>query len=105
LTLLYFTAQNIDRLVSFYRASLKTGKIFAIDFYTANILGCLQNYGGIPYPSENYANIRVFFPQLRFSFNNGTNRIIEKVYFLNNLVTFRGGAMRLRIFLTRWLRL
>jgi len=44
-------------------------------------------------------------PQLRFSFNNGTNRIIEKVYFLNNLVTFRGGAIRLRSFLTRWLRL
>ena len=62
MTLLYFSAQNIDRLVSFYRASLKTGKIFVIDFYTANILGCLQNYGEIPYPSENYANIRVFFP-------------------------------------------
>ena len=38
MTLLYFSAQNIDRLVSFYRASLKTGKIFAIDFYTANFL-------------------------------------------------------------------
>ena len=62
MTLLYFSAQNIDRLVSFYRASLKTGKIFAIDFYTANILGCLKDYGEIPYPFENYANIRVFFP-------------------------------------------
>lgn len=62
MTLLYFSAQNIDRLVSFYRASLRTGKIFAIDFYTANILGCLKDYAKIPYPSENYANIRVFFP-------------------------------------------
>ena len=62
MTLLYFSAQNIDRLVSFYRASLKTGKIFAIDFYTANILGCLKDYARIPYPSKNYANIRVFFP-------------------------------------------
>ena len=62
MTLLYFSAQNIDRLVSFYRASLKTGKIFVIDFYTANILGCLKDYARIPYPSENYANIRVFFP-------------------------------------------
>lgn len=62
MTLLYFSAQNIDRLVSFYRASLRGGKIFAIDFYTANILGCLKDYGEIPYPSENYANIRVFFP-------------------------------------------
>ena len=62
MTLLYFSAQNIDRLVSFYRASLKGGKIFAIDFYTANILGCLKDYGEIPYPSKNYPNIRVFFP-------------------------------------------
>lgn len=62
MTLLYFSAQNIDRLVSFYRASLRGGKIFVIDFYTANILGCLKDYAKIPYPSENYANIRVFFP-------------------------------------------
>jgi ribonuclease J len=62
ITLLYFSAQNIDRLVSFYRASLKTGKIFAIDFYTAHILGCLKDYARIPYPSKDYANIRVFFP-------------------------------------------
>ena len=62
MTLLYFSAQNIDRLVSFYRASLRTGKIFVIDFYTANILGCLKDYASVPYPSKDYSNIRVFFP-------------------------------------------
>jgi len=62
MTLLYFSAQNIDRFVSFYRASLKMGKIFVIDFYTANILDCLKDYAMIPYPSKDYANIRVFFP-------------------------------------------
>jgi len=60
MTLLYFSAQNIDRLVSFYRASLKTGKIFVIDFYTANILGCLKDYARIPYPSKDYANIKEY---------------------------------------------
>ena len=30
--------------------------------YIANILGCLKDYARIPYPSENYPNIRVFFP-------------------------------------------
>jgi len=62
MTLLYFSAQNIDRLVSFYRASLRTGKIFAIDFYTANILGGLKDAARIPYPSKAYPNIKVFFP-------------------------------------------
>jgi len=49
-------------LVSFYRASLRTGKIFAIDFYTANILGGLKDAARIPYPSKAYPNIKVFFP-------------------------------------------
>jgi len=33
-------------------------------YYSAvgNILGCLQDYGEISYPSKNYPNIRVFFP-------------------------------------------
>jgi ribonuclease J len=58
LTLLYFSAQNIDRLVSFYRASLKTGKIFAIGFYTANILDCLKDYARIPYPEKSGKEIK-----------------------------------------------
>jgi len=37
-------------------------KIFAIDFYTANILGCLKDDARIPYLSKDYPNIRVFFP-------------------------------------------
>jgi len=35
LALIFCSGQNIDRLVSAYRACLKTGKIFVIDLYTA----------------------------------------------------------------------
>ena len=62
ITLMYFSGQNIDRLVSFYRASLKTHKIFVIDVYTANILDALHEFSEIPFPSDRYKNIRVFFP-------------------------------------------
>jgi ribonuclease J len=60
--LMYFSGQNIDRLVSFYRAAIKTNKLFVIDVYTANILEALKEFAAIPFPSDRYNNIRVFFP-------------------------------------------
>lgn len=57
------SAQNIDRIVSFYRAAIKTNRILLIDFYTANILKLLNNYSKIPYPSRNFKNIRVYYPK------------------------------------------
>lgn len=57
------SGQNIDRLVSFYRASIKLQRIFVIDIYTANVLSKLRQLGSqIPYPSKDYPNIRVFYP-------------------------------------------
>jgi ribonuclease J len=32
------SSQNIDRLVSFYRASLQLDRIFVVDVFTANVL-------------------------------------------------------------------
>lgn len=60
--LLYLSGQNIDRLVSFYRASLRTKRIFVIDIYTANILDTLKDFAKLPFPSKKYSNIRVFYP-------------------------------------------
>lgn len=57
------SSQNIDRLVSFYKATVTLGKIFIIDVYTANVLSDLQSLGNnLPHPSADYPNIRVFFP-------------------------------------------
>lgn len=57
------SSQNIDRLVSFYKAASSLDKIFVVDVYTANILFELRQLGNnLPYPSREYANIRVFFP-------------------------------------------
>lgn len=54
--------QNIDRLVSFYKASLRTKRTFVIDVYAANILDALKDSARLPYPSLDYKNIRVCFP-------------------------------------------
>ncbi len=68
------SSQNIDRLVSFYRAALRLGKLFVVDVYTANVLFELRSLGNhLPYPSGEYPNIRVFFP-FRL-----TQKIFEKI--------------------------
>ena len=61
IALIQSSSQNIDRIVSFYRAALRLGKIFVVDVYTANILHELNALGNnIPFPS--YAKIKVFYP-------------------------------------------
>jgi len=62
INLIYTSGQNIDRLVSIYRACKRTGKILAIDFYIANVLKKLSEFGAIPYPAINFPEIKIFFP-------------------------------------------
>ncbi|RMF93427.1 MAG: MBL fold metallo-hydrolase [Candidatus Schekmanbacteria bacterium] len=57
------SSQNIDRLVSFFKAARRTKRLFVSDVYTSNVLA---EIGGktIPHTSKGYGNIRVyFFPQ------------------------------------------
>jgi len=57
------SSQNIDRLVSFYRVASRLGRTFVVDVYTANALHELRQLGNsLPYPSETYQNIKVFYP-------------------------------------------
>jgi len=59
-TFLFVSSQNIDRLVSAYRACLKTDSIFVSDLYTAFILDTLNKISkGIP--CFDWKNIRVKF--------------------------------------------
>lgn len=58
---LYFSAQNVDRLVSFYKAALSMKRLLVIDVYTAYIMLKMKRFGKLPYPSRLYRNIRIFF--------------------------------------------
>ncbi len=63
IVLIYTSGQNIDRLVSIYRACKKTGRIFVIDFYVATVLFEIASFGfKIPYPSPAFPEIKVFYP-------------------------------------------
>jgi ribonuclease J len=60
ITFLFSSSQNIDRLVSAYRACLKTDSIFVIDVYTAFILDSLKKCSK-HIPQFNWKNIRIKF--------------------------------------------
>lgn len=62
INLVYASGQNIDRLVSIYKACIRTDKIFVIDVYVAKILKVLSKFAQIPYPSTYFKNLLVLYP-------------------------------------------
>jgi hypothetical protein len=60
ITFLFTSSQNIDRLVSAYKACLRTDSIFVIDLYTAYILDRLKEVSE-NIPQYNWKNIRIKF--------------------------------------------
>ena len=60
---IYTSGQNIDRLVSFYKAACKTNRLFVIDIYTATILDELKEFADLPHAGDMFKNIKVFYPE------------------------------------------
>ncbi|MBN1184310.1 MAG: MBL fold metallo-hydrolase [Bacteroidales bacterium] len=61
INVVYASGQNIDRIVSVYKACKRTGKIMVVDIYVATILKEISEFGGTPYPSKAFENIKVIF--------------------------------------------
>lgn len=53
------SAQNIDRLVSLYRACKRTGRTLIIDLYTAEVLRAIGNAN---IPQSDWPNMAVYVP-------------------------------------------
>lgn len=51
INLIYTSGQNIDRLVSIYKACINTDKILVADVYVATILKELSKFARLPFPS------------------------------------------------------
>lgn len=62
ITLIYTSGQNIDRITSIYRACIRTGKTLVVDVYVAKVLKELSKHADIPYPSDDFKNLKVLFP-------------------------------------------
>ncbi|HLO77402.1 MAG TPA: MBL fold metallo-hydrolase [Magnetospirillum sp.] len=52
-----WSAQNIDRVVTLYRACLRTGRTLVVDLYTAEVLDMLAAFGRLPRPG--WRNLKV----------------------------------------------
>lgn len=59
LSLVLASAQNIDRMVTLYRAAKRTGRTLIIDIYAAEILRATGNPN---IPQSHWANVAVFVP-------------------------------------------
>lgn len=55
------SSQNIDRLVTLFRATVRSQRLFIIDFYTAEVLERLGKYANVPQAS--WPKIRVCYPK------------------------------------------
>jgi ribonuclease J len=62
INLVYTSGQNIDRLVSIFKACLSTNKILVVDVYVAYIMKELSPYIKIPNPAIDSEKIKVIFP-------------------------------------------
>ena len=59
-TFIFASSQNLDRLVSAYRASVRTGAMFVIDLYTAFVLDRLKAISA-NIPQADWKNVRVLY--------------------------------------------
>ncbi|MFA6132788.1 MAG: MBL fold metallo-hydrolase [Phycisphaerae bacterium] len=59
ISLVWCSGQNIDRLVTLYRAARHTRKQFIVDMYTASVLRAIDNP---KLPQPGFAGFRVFLP-------------------------------------------
>ena len=83
INLIYMSGQNIDRLVSTYRACIKSDKILVVDIYVATILKELSKFANLPFPSKQFENVKVIFPYYTSRrLKNGGNE--EILYQLKN---------------------
>src|SRR5262249_2836554 len=63
LVLATFSALVVDRIVTFYKAAQRAGRVFVVDAYTAFVLHLISREVKIPRPARDNG-IRVFFNQL-----------------------------------------
>jgi ribonuclease J len=105
LVLAYYSAQNIDRLVTIYRAALKSDRDFVVDLYTASMA---KATGSPNIPGPGHRRLQVFVPHnqrlqiLRSKAFDRMDEIRDRRIYLEGIaakpggfvVTVRGTAQR-----------
>jgi ribonuclease J len=74
-----WSAQNIDRTVTLYRACLKTGRTLVVDLYTAEVLEALAAFGKLPQPDWPAMKVVVTSAFSRMYRRKGDEAFVERM--------------------------
>ena len=74
-----WSAQNVDRTVTLYRACLKTDRTLVVDLYTAEVLEMLGVFGKLPRPDWAGVKIVVTSAMARMYRRKGNEAFVERM--------------------------
>jgi ribonuclease J len=91
-----WSAQNVDRTVTLYRACLKAGRTLVVDLYTAEVMEALSDFGKLPRPG--WKNLKVVITSAFARMYRRTGR----ADFVDQMAPHGISAARLAETLERW---
>lgn len=74
-----WSAQNVDRTVTLYRACLKTGRTLVVDLYTAEVMEALAEFGKLPRPGWNNLKVVITSAFGRMYRRTGREGFVERM--------------------------
>jgi ribonuclease J len=91
-----WSAQNVDRTVTLYRACLKTGRTLVVDLYTAEVMEMLAEFGKLPRPDWAGIKVVVTSAMARMYRRKGNEAFVER------MVPFGMSAKKLNTTPEKW---
>jgi ribonuclease J len=91
-----WSAQNVDRTVTLYRACLKTGRTLVVDLYTAEVMELLAEFGKLPRPDWTGIKVVVTSAMARMYRRKGNESFVER------MVSFGMSAKKLNATPEKW---
>jgi ribonuclease J len=74
-----WSAQNVDRTVTLYRACLKTGRTLVVDLYTAEVMEALAEFAKLPRPGWNNLKVVITSAFVRMYRRIGRESFVERM--------------------------
>lgn len=74
-----WSAQNVDRSVTLYRAALRTGRTLVVDLYTAEVMRALGDFGRLPQPDWSRIRVVVTSSLARMYRRRGEDAFVEQM--------------------------
>jgi ribonuclease J len=74
-----WSAQNIDRTVTLYRACLKAGRTLVVDLYTAEVLEAVAEFGKLPRPGWNNLKVVITSAFARMYRRTGREAFVDRM--------------------------